>query len=124
MNALVLTEARPSRQTFLIMDRVHENIAGMKLFLPEDVNGQSQLLGLAAAIVALFITGAVLIPRVESALVCVPVVGLSALASICTSALVRYKARRRSKADSREAVAHSWLYRSTSVSTHRRKMSD
>ena len=67
----------------------------MKLVLPEGVNERSRLAGWTVAIGALLLFGAVMLPHMESSLVFVPLLFLSALAGALGSSVVRYRARRR-----------------------------
>ena len=67
----------------------------MKLVMPEDANERSRLVGWTVALGALLVLGAVMLPHMESLLVFVPLLFLSALAGTLASSLVRYRARRR-----------------------------
>jgi len=67
----------------------------MKLVMPEDVNERSRLVGWTVALGALLVLGAVMLPHMESSLVFVPLLLLSALAGALASSFVRYRARRR-----------------------------
>ena len=67
----------------------------MKLVMPEDVNERSRLVGWTVAVGALLVLGTLMLPHMESSLVFVPLLFLSALAGALASSLVRYKARRR-----------------------------
>ena len=67
----------------------------MKLVMPEDVNERSRLAGWTGAIGTLLVLGAVMLPHMESSLVFVPPLFLSALSGALVSSAVRYRARRR-----------------------------
>ena len=67
----------------------------MKLVTPDDVNERSRLAGWTAGIGALIVFGAVMLPHMESSLVFVPLLFLSALTASLTYSFVGYRARRR-----------------------------
>ena len=69
-------------------------MADMKLLMPENVNLRSRLVGWTVAVGALLVLGSLMLPHMESSLVFVPLLLLSALAGALASSLVRYRARR------------------------------
>ena len=67
----------------------------MKVVIPEDLVVRSKLVGWTAALAALFVLGALLIPNAESGLVLITILFLSALTGALASSFVRYRARHR-----------------------------
>ena len=72
-----------------------KSMSAMKLVMPEEVNERSRLVGWTVAVSALLVFGALMLPHMDSSLVFVPLLLLSALAGALASSFVRYRARRK-----------------------------